>query len=321
LEKPIKNIAVIGVGGVGGYFGGKLVRSLDDQNIDDKHVTFVARGKHGQCIKNIGILLKFPNENDDIICNPHKATDKFNEIEPADLILLCVKSYDLEEVVKKLDHAISDNTIIIPLLNGVDIYSRIRNITTKGIVLPSCVYIAAHISEPGVVSVSGPQGAIISGPDPMNKSFDPEILTRLFENTGFKFKWVDEPYSAIWEKYAYVASFAIITGYSGKSFIEVVNDEKLLSLLKQVMNEILALAKALNINFADGFFEKSVKRSAVLSPDARTSFSRDLEKGKRSEIDVFGYTIINKGKEIGIPTPVTERLVREIEKKVNLPMC
>jgi 2-dehydropantoate 2-reductase len=310
MKQKINNITVVGIGGVGGYFGGLLSSSVNDQQ-----VTFVARGEHGEKVKAQGLKLEMTDKT--VICNPQKITNKISEIVNPDLVILCTKSYDLEDVVKQLDEVISENTILLPLLNGVDICDRIRKVTKKGVLLPACVYIAAHISSPGVIVISGPQGAIISGSDKENKNFNPDALTKLFENTGFKFKWVEEPYQAIWEKYAYVASFAVVTGYSGKSFVEVVNDKNLLDLLEKVMNEILSLAKAKGINMPEGFFDKSVKRSSLLSPEARTSFSRDIEKGKKSEIDVFGYTIINMGKEYGVGTPVTMRLVKEIELRVK----
>ena len=310
MENRIKNIAVVGIGGVGGYFGGLLANSVKDQQ-----VTFIARGEHAEKIKSNGLVLEISDRR--VTCIPQMLTDKISEIVNPDLVILCTKSYDLEDVVSQLDAVIQENTILLPLLNGVDICDRIRKVTKKGIILPSCVYIAAHISSPGVISISGPQGAIISGSDKGNKDFNPDLLIKLFENTGFKFKWVEEPYQAIWEKYAYVASFAVVTAYSGKNFVDVVNDANLLELLKGVMNEILSLAKATNINMPEGFFERSVKRTSLLSPEARTSFSRDIEKGKKSEIDVFGYTIINMGKEYGVETPVTMRLVEEIEMKVK----
>jgi 2-dehydropantoate 2-reductase len=316
LTYSIKNIVVVGIGGVGGYFGGKLAKALSSDKFNERKITFVARGSHADAIKQNGLILEQPEET--IICRPDFVTDDIEKIVSPDLVLLCTKSYDMEDIVQKLEKVILKNTIIIPLLNGVDICERIRKVTQKGIVLPSCVYICSNIERPGKVFMSGPQGAIISGAGVENNGFDPSELNSVFENTGFKFKWVDDPYQAIWEKYVYVASFAIITGYTNKTFNEVAKDDTLLVLLKDVMNEILALANALNIIFADGFYEKSVKRSASLAPEARTSFSRDLEvKGKQNEIDIFGYTIINKGKELGVQTPVTEKLVKEMEQRVK----
>ena len=114
----VKNIGIIGVGGVGGYFGGKLCQLLPSKQ--GLQIYFIARGQHLAEIKRNGLYLSTAEEGD-MMCNPTIATDSFNELPTLDLCLLCVKSYDLDNVLTNIKNKISDKTLILPLLNGIDI--------------------------------------------------------------------------------------------------------------------------------------------------------------------------------------------------------
>jgi len=127
------NIAVIGIGGVGGFFGGKLAQLLkSDSNLN---ISFVARGEHLREIQKKGLLL----DSDDgvMTCVPTMATGKISDIPVPDLCLVCVKSFDLKNTMLQLKEKVSEKTILLPLLNGVDIYERMREIINTGIILPS----------------------------------------------------------------------------------------------------------------------------------------------------------------------------------------
>src|SRR6266851_163185 len=126
----IKSIGIIGVGGVGGYFGGKLCHL---QNSDSGiSISFVARGEHLRAIQNSGLLLSSDGDGD-LVCKPSLATDDFQRLPRLDLCVICVKGFDLPSVLSHLEPAIDDQTIVLPLLNGVDIYSRVRLVIEKGI--------------------------------------------------------------------------------------------------------------------------------------------------------------------------------------------
>ncbi|WP_242861406.1 ketopantoate reductase family protein [Cellulosilyticum ruminicola] len=151
------NIAFIGIGGVGGYFGGKLSQVTDKET---RKLYFIARGNHLKAIQEKGLLLK-TNKEGDFKCAPYLATDHIDELPMLDLCFICVKGYDLANVLVQLKNKVNENTIIIPLLNGVDIYSRIRNVIQTGTVFPACVYVGTHIKEPGVVEQNGGACTII----------------------------------------------------------------------------------------------------------------------------------------------------------------
>jgi len=146
----IKNICFYGVGGIGGYFGAQFI----EHNINnDLKISFVARGKHLEEIKNNGLLLKTDNEQ--IIVKPNYISKYLDKNEKFDLIIISVKSYDLDQAIENIKESITDNTIILPLLNGVDIYQRVRKILKNAVVLPACVYVGTQIEKPGVILQKG----------------------------------------------------------------------------------------------------------------------------------------------------------------------
>ncbi len=108
---------------------------------------------------------------------PAAATDKVEDLPDPDLILVCVKSYDLDGAIQAILPKVHENTVILPLLNGADIYERIRKNMAAGIVLPACVYVGTHIQAPGVIYQSGGDGRILFGADPKYARFDPKQVT------------------------------------------------------------------------------------------------------------------------------------------------
>jgi 2-dehydropantoate 2-reductase len=312
---PFKNICVFGLGGVGGYFGGKMASSISKKN-GGENVSFIARGEHLSKIKENGLLLD--TSEGKIICWPNLATELVSEIPSPDLVLLCTKSYGLENAVRQMEPKLTNQTLIIPLLNGVDITERIRKVTSKGIVLPSCTYIVSYIGKPGEIVQRGKLANILSGIEPGRDHFNPENLVRFFHDMEIRFTWNQDPFPTIWEKYVFIASYSIVTAYSEKTYFDILNNAQYKGLLTDIINEIVGIAKAKHISLPADIAEISVKKGLNVTPESKTSYQRDVEtKGKLSEGDIYGETIVRMGIETGIPTPVTARLYREIQNKLT----
>jgi 2-dehydropantoate 2-reductase len=309
-----KNICILGVGGVGGYFGGKIAYFFSQNKQHDHKICFVARGKHLEKIKTDGLILD--TDDGEFVCKPDFATDDISAIPSPDLVLLCCKSYDLEAAVKQLAPKLNNETIILPLLNGVDIYERIRKITNKGFVLPSCVYVVTHLEKPGLVIQRGSYADIISGSDPQHPEFVSDTIISFLTSLGIRFKWSDDPLPAIWEKYIFIASYGMVTAYSGKHFALVNSDDRLIGMVADVIKEIQAIAGRKNVRLPDDILEKTLKKGINIPPDSRTSYQRDVEtKGRLNESDIYGEAIERMGEEFGIPTPVTSYLYAEIQNR------
>jgi len=121
-----------------------------------------------------------------IIVSPKLCTDDISEIPVCDVIILSVKGYDLDEAVQSISKISDEKIVILPLLNGVDIYDRISKNLKTSILLPSCVYVGTHIERPGVISHNGGNSKILLGVDPQNPDHSPRDLLNIFQDSGIQ---------------------------------------------------------------------------------------------------------------------------------------
>jgi len=226
----IKTIWVYGVGGVGGFIGGKIARFLQKELRKDVKLYFIARGEHLREIQKKGLILNMGDEKR-LQCVPTSATDDISELPSPDMCFLCVKSYDLDAVCNALNRHIKPETIIIPLLNGVDIYERVRIVLTSGIVLPACIYVGTHIEKPGIVTQKGGEGKILIGKDPKYPDLYPQEALQFLKEAAISFQWFEDAMPAIWEKYLFIAGFGLVSAASGKTLGQIMEDAESKSLL------------------------------------------------------------------------------------------
>lgn len=289
-------IAVIGIGGVGGYFGGKLAK----EKSDDCHIYFVARGEHGEKIKKDGLTLITSSEGQ-MICHPTAVLEQIDDLPLLDVCFLCVKQYDLVNCLMQLKSKIKENTIIIPLLNGVDIYERIREVITNGYVYPTCVYVGTHIEEPGVVIQNGGACEIVFGKDKIFDGNMPEQLCKIMDDASIRFRWSDNYLNEIWEKYIFIASYGLMTAGEGKTLGEIYEDSDLRNRTEEIMKEIISLGQAERISFSEDILQRSIEKAKNFPYNAKTSFQRDFETvGKKDERELFGQTLFRLGEKHGI---------------------
>jgi 2-dehydropantoate 2-reductase len=307
-DGAIKTVCVAGIGGVGGFYGGLLASS------GAAEVSFLARGGHLAAIRQRGLRLDTAvREGQPLICRPRLASDSLEEIGEVNLFLVAVKGYDLDTLAVSLAPRVRERTIIVPLLNGVDIAERLRRRIKTGLILPACVYIGSRIEAPGHVIQFGGKGLLIFGPDPLVSDFDSRPLCDLFERAGIVYQWQDDAAAALWTKYVFIAAFALVSAWSGKSLGEIRADGGLNDLTGEVMAEIIALARKREIALPADILAGSLRKADDFPPETTTSYQRDVAGGKGAdEGDLFGGTILRLGEELGVPVPVTRRLYSEI---------
>lgn len=306
------NIVVIGIGGVGGYFGGKLTKLLSQR--DGLNIYFIARNKHLDAIREHGLILNTAAEGE-MVCTPTLATDNFDELPELDLCLICTKSFDLNRVLTSLKTKITDNTRIIPLLNGVDIYERIRSIIPNGIVYPSCVYVGTHIESPGKVVQNGGSCTIMLGSDPQHPDVIPSDIFQMFDDCNIKYKLLDDPYQEIWGKYIFIAAYGMVCASEDKTLGEVLDSDDLRDRVRGIMSEIVEIARKGGTVLAPTIVEESLQKGRNFPHGAKTSFQRDFEQvDKPDERDIFGDTIIRLAEKYGIDTPIT----RSVNTRINM---
>jgi 2-dehydropantoate 2-reductase len=312
LGGDLMNIAVIGLGGVGGYFGAKLCRQAESS--DDK-VHFIARGAHLAAIVENGLRVK-TSEEGEWVCRPTSASLNIEALFDMDLILVCVKSYDLEDVARRLQTVVRPDTIILPLLNGVDIYERMQRVLTTGIIYPACVFVGTHIESPGVISQNGGARKIQFGAHPLQSKPVPSFIPELFHRAQINFEHVNDPMPSIWSKFVFIAAYGIVTAAYDKPLDEIVSAKPLSDKVRSIMKEVAALAKAQGVILSGDVVELSFQKGADFAPGTKTSLQRDVEKpNAKDERDLFGGTILRMGKALGIPSPVTEEVWSVLEQR------
>lgn len=309
----MRNIVIIGMGGVGGYFGFKI-------NYANKRntITFIARGSTFQKIQADGLTL-LSAEHSEAVTKPDHIFDQIKAIQKPDLIFICVKEYDLEEVCRQLQGVVSPNTILIPLMNGADIYDRIRIFFPDQIILPSCVYVASHIKEKGVVEHKGKPGRIFIGNDPRKKDAPIDWIIELLAESGIDYIQSENIMNDIWTKFIFIASFGLVTARFNSSIGEVCINPVQRQKAIAIMEEISAVAKVKNIELAAGIVEKTFEKAATFPPNTPTSLQLDIRSGKeQNELPLFAGAIVRMGLETGVPTPYTAAIAEEIAQKVKI---
>ncbi|MBI9104115.1 MAG: 2-dehydropantoate 2-reductase [Spirochaetales bacterium] len=290
-------IVVYGIGGVGGYFGGLIARSINSGPAGTEQVNFIARGEHLKQIQDKGLLVKL-GSGEEFRAFPNTASDDPTPLPIIDVLFLCVKAYDLDEALDKMRDKIFPHTLIIPLMNGVDIRDRIIRKLDRGIVMPTCVYVSSRVSAPGEITQIGPEGTILTGNRKGTRDVYPESILKLALACGLNLRWSDDPEFDIWNKYLFIASFALVTAAYKLSIGEVLVDSEARSDVEGLMGEIVALGKLRDIEFPEDVIPATLEKAATFPAETRTSFQQDVEAGKaHTEIDIFGGTLIKMGCE------------------------
>lgn len=307
-------IAIIGLGGVGGYFGSKLAHKyIDNKNVN---ITFVARGKTFEAVKNNGVTL-ISNGHLNSNTNPKNLLQSVRELNQPDIVFICVKEYDLELLCNDLKDKIKQNTILIPLMNGVDIYERIRTIISKGIILPSCVYVASHIKEKGIIEHKGNPGKIIMGKDPQHLQYHPQKVITLIKEAGIHIDYKDNSFPDIWTKFFFIASFGLISARYNKSIGQVNEDHDLYDKALLIMKEIEAIAQKKEIGLPHDIIEETFRKSTQFPYETPTSLQLDVQSGKENnELELFAGAILFYGKKLNISVKETKKVYCEI-KEIN----
>jgi 2-dehydropantoate 2-reductase len=307
------NVCVIGVGAVGGYFGGRLAHTFSSKPDSPVNIFFVARGKHLEAIKRNGLIVKSP-EFGSMTCRPTLAAENISELPPIDIFLICVKGYDLMDVATSVRDQIKENTVILAPLNGANIRERLREKIRTGIILPACVYISSRIEEPGVVVHIGKAAKMIFGRDPDRPDYRPHELLRVFEESLIDYEWKDDADPAIWEKYMFIASFGLVSARYNRTLGEILEEPSLREEVVQIVKEIYAIALKKNIGLPEGIVDLSLKKATMFPRDTQTSLQKDIHQKKgKNELELFGGTIIDLGEKWVVPTPTTKRIYGELE--------
>ncbi len=309
IENSKFKIAVVGIGGVGGYVGGKLAARFE--NSEDVEIVLAARGANEKAIRADG--LKLVTTQGEQVVHPQLA--KAAEIRDADLILLCTKAYDLEETIAEFKGAVSERTSILPLLNGVEPSERIAQILPTADVWQGCIYVVAKLAEPGVIKDSGGIGIIYFGKEGEANDKLKRVETLLSE-AGIDARLSDEITARTWDKFVFISSLAAATTYLNARTREVVDDENHKKLLYELLGEVKKVAAAKNIHISETAVQESFDKLNNLPPEATSSMHTDSLKGNRTEVESLVGYVVREAKKLDVSTPVYEKVYEALKRKL-----
>ncbi len=303
-------IAIAGIGGVGGYFGGMLAKHFEDSK--EVEIYFIARGENEKAIQKNGLRVETTKGN--FVAYPKLTTSKPEEIGVVDYLICCTKSYDLEKSMNQLKPCIGKQTVILPLHNGVDSSEKIKAMFPGIEVWLGCVYIVAQLSEPGLVKETGSIATFYfdSENGTSNKLDRAETL---FKEAGVNAILPDDIKQTIWKKFLFISPMATLTSYLDVKFGDILSNEEHKRLLGLLLNEIKAVADAKGINFPDDILEKTFATILALPKDITTSMHRDFQKGKTTEIESLTGYVVKQGKLFNVPTPTYEMMYEDLKTR------
>lgn len=289
------NIVIYGTGGVGGYFGTRLAQ-------EGNNVTFIARGKHLEAIQQKGLQLK--STKGDYLVYPAKATSTISEVKNIDLILICVKTWQLEEVAEKIKPVLNEKTMIISLLNGVENADALSKVLPKRNILGGLCKVVSKVEDYGIINHISYEPTIVFGELDNVKTQRALLLEQLFLKAGITTKLASDIQREIWTKFLFISTVSAIGALTRASIGEMIASPVIKEIMHKTSEEIVKIAKAKSIDLPNNIIEKQFQLIDSQPYETTSSLQRDMMEGKPSELEAQNGTIIKMGKELGIPTPV-----------------
>ena len=299
----MKRIGILGLGGVGGYFGGLLAKAY--YKSDEVEVIFIARGATQKAIADSG--LKIVTDESEMIVHPKLVSNNPEEIGELDYLICATKTYDIEESLLSLQSCIVAKTVILPLYNGVDAPERIQKIFPKNDILQGCVYIISMITLPGTIRKMGFYEKLFFGSKTVSAS-KLEELQGIFQQARIESYWVENIEETVWEKFIFISALATTTSYLNQNIGEIRDNPEAMSVYVGLVHEIDAVAKAKGLKLPDDIVNQTVLKLEKSPREATSSMHRDLLAGKNTEALSLTKFVLNEGIKYDVKTPLYEKI-------------
>jgi 2-dehydropantoate 2-reductase len=301
-------IAVIGAGGVGAYFGARLAQAGHD-------VAFVARGAHLEAMRANG--LRVESAGGDIALSPVAVTDDPASLAPADVVMFCVKLWDVEPTARQIAPLLERGGVVIPFQNGVDSPDILTRTLGAARVLGGVAYIAATIGAPGVIVHTGSMARLRIG------AFDAALTDRAqafvdaCTAAGIDAQLAPDIRRALWEKFVFLAALSGVTCLARLPVGGVRGDPDLRATFEAAMRETVAVARARSVALADDYVGMQMRFLDGLPADMRSSMLNDLVAGNRLEARWLCGRVVDLAGEAGIPAPVNATIYAALKPYLN----
>ena len=290
-------IAVMGSGGVGGYFGGRLAAA-------GHAVSFIARGPHLDALRARGLEIRSPLG--DAHVEGVQATDDPSAIGPVDVVMVAVKLYDVASAAEACRALVGPDTLVISFLNGIDSEDILCEALGREAVAGGVARISASIAEPGVIAHHGSFATLEFGELDGRASPRLDRFRSACADAGIKARVSDAIVAAIWHKFIFLASFAAITSVTRLAYGPIRRHPETFALLERAVGEVAAVGQAKGVALGEDPAGDAMKVVLGLGDGIKASMLVDLERGKPLELRFLSGAVVRLGRELGVATPVHE---------------
>jgi 2-dehydropantoate 2-reductase len=288
-------IAIIGAGGVGGYFGARLQQAGAD-------VGFVARGAHLEALRRDGLKVESPLG--DIHLPRVNVTDNAADLGRVDIVWLAVKLWDTEAAVRSMKTMVGPDTGIISFQNGVQKDDVLRQAFGDTAVMGGVGYIAANIDRPGVIKHTGTMQRLIFGEYDGSRSTRAEALLDACTRGGINAELSDDIRRAIWEKYVFLVGLSGSTTTMRATIGPIRSNPRTRAFLFDLMRETVAVGRALGVALPADYADQRLAFVDSLPETMTSSMHHDLNGRKRLEVSWLSGGVVQLGERAGLPTPM-----------------
>jgi len=304
-------VAVVGVGGVGGYFGGRLAESGAD-------VAFLARGATLEALRNRGLRVDSPNGN--IVLERVEACDRADAIGPVDFVIVGVKTWQVPDVADAIRPLVGPETAIVPLQNGVEAAEQFAGVHGAKHVAGGTCKIVAKTLEPGHIGHLGVEPSIAFGELDGRESDRVARLAEAFRSAGVRTATPPDIHVAIWEKFLFIAPVSGVGAVARLPLGRIKASPECRGLVERAMREVAAIAAARGVELPSDCVEKTMAFFDGMPPESTSSMQRDVVEGRPSELEAHNGALVRFGRELGVDVPVNEFIYAALlpqERKVR----
>jgi 2-dehydropantoate 2-reductase len=287
-------VLVLGAGGVGGYFGGRLRRA-------DQQVTVLARGAHAAAIRRRGLIVRSALDGEWVV---HPEVVEQVGGPAADVVLLTVKAFDTEAVLAQARPAIGPRTVVLSLQNGVVSAETIERAYGPGHAVGGVAYVFATIEAPGIIS-HRLAGSIALGELDGTVTERVKGLRDALVAAGVATDLSTDILRVLWEKYVFICAQAGMTALTRQPIGVLRDIPAAWRMYREILDEVTALGRKCGVGLAADAVDAALAAAAALAPEARSSLASDLTAGKRLELEELHGHAVRLGERLGVPTPMT----------------
>jgi 2-dehydropantoate 2-reductase len=292
-------IAIMGSGGLGGYFGARLVKG------GAAEVHFIARGAHLEAMRRQGLRIEGPEPFE---IRPVQATADPREVGPVDLVMLCVKLWDTEAAIAQVQPMIGPETAIVSFQNGVLKDRTLRAAFDERRIMGGVGYVATTIEAPGVIRQTGPMQRLVFGEFDGSRSPRGEALLAACLAGGINAELSTEILREIWQKYVFLVGLSGCTTAMRSTVGPIRSNPQTRAFLLDVMREVVAVGRAHGVPLAEDYAQVRLRLADDVSPDMTSSMHHDLQRGNRLELRWLSGGVVELGAAKGVPTPLNRAI-------------